>query len=101
MILPSFRSFNASAISAYSLLIIKAIRVIWVSVSLIVVRKAWLKLSLLAKWWRMLQWVTISLLDTSLLYNPFNHPQLRRTISSGSTGSVSLFSSFSLLDRLT
>ena len=40
VILPSFCSFNINIILAYSLLIIKAIKVIWVSISLIIVRKA-------------------------------------------------------------
>jgi hypothetical protein len=39
VILPSFYSLNVSAILAYSLLVIKAIKVIWVSISLII-RKA-------------------------------------------------------------
>ena len=49
VILPSFYSFNTSAIFIYSLFVIKAIKVIQVSISLIIVRKAWLKLSLLIK----------------------------------------------------
>jgi hypothetical protein len=40
VILPSFYSFNISAILAYSLLVKKAIKVIWVLISLIIVRKA-------------------------------------------------------------
>ena len=49
VILPSFCSFNVSIILAYSLLVIKAIEVILVLIPLIILRKAWLKLSLLIK----------------------------------------------------
>ena len=42
--------------------------------------------------------MVVSLLDTSLLRNPFSYPQLRYMVSSGLTSSVSLFGSFLLLD---
>ena len=40
VILSSFYSFNVNTIFAYSLLIIKAIKVVWVLISLIIVKKA-------------------------------------------------------------
>ena len=45
--------------------------------------------------------VVVSLLNMSLLYNPFGCPQLYYIIGSRSTSSVYLFNSFLLLDWLT